>query len=103
MALKFIDLGYFLGVGGVLTFKNSKLHEVIEKIGLENIVLETDSPYMSPEPFRGKTNESANIPIIAKKLSEIKEISVEEVGEITTKNALSLFDLGTKLWYNLYR
>ena len=97
MALKFIDLGFFLGIGGVLTFKNSKLYEVIEKIGLENIVLETDSPYMSPEPFRGKTNESANIPIIAKKLSEIKGIPLEKVAEITTKNAFSLFDLDTKL------
>ena len=93
MAEKFIDLGFLLGIGGVLTFKNSKLPLVVEKIPLEKIVLETDSPYMSPEPKRGSTNESANIPLIAEKLSEIKKISIEKVAEITTKNACLLFDI----------
>ena len=97
MAKKFIDLGYLLGIGGVLTFTNSKLYQVIEKIDLDKIVLETDSPYLTPVPKRGETNESANIPLIAKRLSEIKEISVEEVASITTKNALGLFDINTTL------
>ena len=97
MALKFIDLGYLIGIGGVLTFTNSKLYQVVENIPLESIVLETDSPYLSPVPKRGETNESANIPIIAKKVSEIKNISIEEVAKITTKNALVLFDLNINL------
>ena len=97
MAKKFIDLGFLLGIGGVLTFKNSKLFEVIENISLDNIVLETDSPYMAPDPKRGTTNESANIPIIAKRLSEIKKIDIEKVALITTKNALTLFDLDTSI------
>lgn len=93
MAKKFIDLGFLLGIGGVVTFKNSKLYQVIEDIGLENIVLETDSPYLTPEPNRGKINESSNIPFIAKKIAEIKDVSIEKVEEITTNNALKLFDL----------
>lgn len=97
MAKKFISLGFYLGIGGVLTFKNSKLYKVVEEIPLDKIVLETDSPYMAPEPVRGTINESANIPYIAKKVAEIKQISVENVEEITTKNAFFLFDLDTNL------
>ena len=93
MAREFIKLGYKLGIGGVLTFKNSKLYEVIENIGLENIVLETDSPYLTPEPFRGKKNYPSNVYYVAKKIAEIKNISIEEVLEITTKTAISLFDI----------
>lgn len=93
MAKKFINLGFYLGIGGVVTFKNSKLYAVIEKIPLENIVLETDSPYLSPEPVRGKINQSSNIPYIAKKIADIKECTLEEVANITTKNAIKLFDL----------
>lgn len=93
MAKKFINLGFYLGIGGVVTFKNSKLYAVIEKIPLENIVLETDSPYLSPEPVRGKINQSSNIPYIAKKIADIKECTLEEVVNITTKNAIKLFDL----------
>lgn len=93
MAKKFIDIGFLLGIGGVVTFKNSKLYKVIEEIPLESIVLETDSPYLTPEPNRGKTNESSNIPYIAQKIADIKHISIEKVGNITTNNALSLFDL----------
>ena len=93
MAKKFIDLGFLLGIGGVLTFKNSRLYEVVEDIPLESIVLETDSPYMAPEPVRGTTNESANIPYIAQKIAAIKNLDEEKVAEITTKNACSLFDL----------
>ena len=97
MAKKFIDLGYLLGIGGVVTFKNSKLYQVIEEIPLESIILETDSPYLAPEPNRGKVNESSNIPFIAKRVAEIKNVSLEEVRDITTNNALLLFDLPSKI------
>lgn len=93
MAKKFISLGFLLGIGGVVTFKNSKLFEVIEKLELTNIVLETDSPYLTPEPNRGKTNESSNIFYVAKKIAEIKNISLENVAKITTENAIRTFDL----------
>lgn len=93
MAKKFIGLGFLLGIGGVVTFKNSKLFEVIEKLELTNIVLETDSPYLTPEPNRGKINESSNIPYIAQKIAEIKNVSLDEVQDITTRNAILLFDL----------
>lgn len=93
MAKKFIDLGYLLGVGGVITFKNSKLGEVIKNISLSNIVLETDSPYLAPEPVRGTVNESKNIPYIASKIATLKQCSMEEVEKITTKNALQTFDI----------
>lgn len=93
MAKKFISIGFLLGIGGVVTFKNSKLFEVIEKLELTNIVLETDSPYLTPEPNRGKTNESSNIPYIAQKIAEIKHIPLEDVAKITTENAIRTFDL----------
>lgn len=97
MANKFIDLGFLLGIGGVVTFKNSKLYQIIEETSLQSIVLETDSPYLTPEPNRGKTNESSNIPFIAEKLASIKNISVEEVADITSRNALLLFDLQNRM------
>ena len=93
MAKLFINLGYKLGIGGVLTFKNSKLYELIEKIDLENILLETDSPYLSPEPFRGKQNIPLNVYYVAKRIAEIKNISIEEVIKKTTENAVELFDI----------
>ena len=89
----YINMGYKLGIGGVVTFKNSNLYKVVESVGLENIILETDSPYLTPEPFRGKTNSSKYIPYIAKRIADILNISVEEVAKITTENACSLFDL----------
>lgn len=97
MAKKFISLGFLLGIGGVVTFKNSKLFEVIEKLELTNIVLETDSPYLTPEPNRGKTNESSNIPYIAEKIAKIKNISLEKVAKITTENAIRVFDLDVEV------
>ncbi len=93
MAREFIKLGYKLGIGGVLTFKNSKLYEVIEKIDLENIVLETDSPYLTPEPYRGKQNNPSNVYYVAKKIAEIKNVSIDTVIKITTSNATMLFDI----------
>lgn len=92
-ANKIIDLGFMLGIGGVLTFKNSGLDKIVEKIDLKHIILETDSPYLTPVPFRGKRNESAYISYIAEKLAEIKNISIKEVAEITTKNAMDLFKI----------
>lgn len=97
MAKKFIDLGFLLGIGGVVTFKNSKLYQVVENIPLSSIVLETDSPYLTPEPNRGKINESSNIPFIASRIAEITGKSIEEVGKITTENAIQLFDLPHKV------
>ena len=93
MALEFIKLGYSIGIGGVCTFKNAKnIVNVIKNIDLEYILLETDSPYLSPEPFRGKVNSPSNISLIAKKISEIKEVDVLVVEDITTKNANQIFD-----------
>lgn len=94
MAKKFIKNGVMLGIGGVATFKNSKkLHEVIKEIPLEYLLLETDSPFLTPDPYRGKTNYPKNVYLVAEKIAEIKEISVEEVLEVTTKNAIKQFDL----------
>lgn len=89
----YLSLGYKLGIGGVVTFKNSKLGEVVKKVSLSAIVLETDSPYLSPEPFRGTTNSSKNIPLIAMKISQIKGVNIEEVSKITLENTYNLFDL----------
>lgn len=86
-----IGLGFKLGIGGVLTYKNSKLPEVIREIDLEHIVLETDAPYLTPVPFRGKRNETAYLSYIMSKLAEIKQVSPEEVARITTQNALNIF------------
>jgi TatD DNase family protein len=89
----YINMGYKLGIGGVVTFKNSNLYKVVESVGLENIILETDAPYLTPEPFRGKKNSSKYIPYIAERLANILNVDVSKVAEITTKNAVSLFDL----------
>ncbi len=83
-----------ISVTGVVTFKNApKLQELVEKVDLEKIMLETDSPYLSPEPFRGKTNEPANVTFIAKKIAELKDISVEQVAKTTTKTAKEFFGI----------
>ena len=92
-AKEYIKIGFCLGIGGVLTFKNSRLHEVIENIPLEYIVLETDSPFLAPEPFRGSENESKNIPIIASSVAKYLGKTVSEIEEITTKNAIRIFDI----------
>jgi TatD DNase family protein len=90
-AQQVIDVGFYLGIGGVLTYKNSGLDKVIESINLERVVLETDSPYLSPVPKRGQRNESAYLVHIAKKIAEIKSMSTEQVAEITTSNSIKLF------------
>lgn len=92
-AEKAISLGFKLGIGGVLTYKNSGLAQVIADIDMKHLVLETDSPYLTPVPHRGKRNESGYITLVAQKLAEIKNISVEEVAEITTANAIEVFGI----------
>lgn len=83
--------GFKLGIGGVATFKNGGLDKVIPHIDLEHLILETDSPFLAPTPYRGKRNESQYIPIIADKIAQMKGIKIEEVAEVTTVNALGLF------------
>jgi TatD DNase family protein len=90
-AREIVAAGFYLGIGGVVTYKNSGLDKVLKEIDLEHLVLETDAPYLAPVPFRGKRNESSYLKIIAEKVAEIKEVSFEEVDNITTKNAQSLF------------
>lgn len=97
VANKFVDLGFFLGIGGIITFKKNNLVDVLASIPLEYIVLETDSPYLSPEPFRGRINSPLNLPLIAEAVSKIKNISYDKVAKITTKNASDLFDLHSDL------
>ncbi len=84
---------WYVGIGGVLTFKNSRLAEAVAKIPLERILLETDAPYLAPVPYRGRRNESAYIPIIAGRIAEIKGTDIEEVAAVTTDNALKLFGI----------
>jgi TatD DNase family protein len=90
-ANKIIDLGFYLGIGGVLTYKNSGLAEAIKNIDLKHIVLETDSPYLSPVPHRGKPNESSYLMHIAERLSEVMNCSLVEVANITSENAVKIF------------
>lgn len=89
----YIKMGYKLGLGGVITFKNAKIKNYLKDLSEDAIVLETDSPYLSPEPVRGTKNEPANIYYIAKFIAETKGISLEELSKITEKNVFSLFDI----------
>ena len=98
MAHLFNKLGYYLGIGGVCTFKKaSKIIDVIKKIPLEYIVLETDSPYLSPEPYRGRKNEPANVSVILKKICDIKDISYDDAAHMIYGNVITLFDKQLKL------
>jgi TatD DNase family protein len=92
-ARRVIDAGFLLGIGGVVTFKNSGLQKVVTAVGTEHIILETDAPFLAPAPYRGKRNEPAYIPIIAEKVAELCGLSTKEVADITTRNALKLFNL----------
>ena len=92
-AKEIIALGFYLGIGGVLTYKKSGLKEVIQELGIEHLVLETDAPFLTPVPHRGKRNESSYIPLIAKSLSEAINISMEEIARITSENARKVFQL----------
>ena len=90
-AEKLVKLGFYLGIGGVATFKKGGMENVIPHIPLDRIVLETDSPYLTPAPHRGKRNEPSYIPLIGSRVAEIKNITVDELKSATTNNALKLF------------
>lgn len=93
MASEFIKLGYLIGVGGVVTYKNAKnIISVVKNIDLSYILLETDAPYLTPEPYRGLKNDSSYIPIIAKRIAEIKNIDIKDLEKTTSDNANGLFD-----------
>jgi len=93
LALELIDRGFLLGIGGIITFKNSHLPEVVKHVELDHLVLETDSPYLAPMPYRGKRNESSYIYHIAEKVAEIKAVTLAEVAVKTTQNAMKTFKL----------
>ena len=91
-AQKIINYGGFkLGIGGVVTFKNAGLDKVVEQLDLAHLVLETDAPYLAPVPYRGKRNESAYLIEIATKIASLKQVSLEKVASITTKNSIEVF------------
>ena len=90
-AKQIIDIGFSLGIGGVVTYPKAGLSDVLKKISLEHIVLETDSPYLTPVPFRGKRNESSYLKIIAQKIADIKGESIEEVAWVTTQNCKKIY------------
>ncbi|MGE0019047.1 MAG: TatD family hydrolase [Draconibacterium sp.] len=92
-AKKIIDLGFLLGIGGVVTYKNSNLKSVLEKTDIKNIVLESDAPYLTPEPKRGRRNESSYLVYTAQKIAEIYQLPIKEIAEITTANARGLFGI----------
>ena len=92
-AKEIIEMGFYLGIGGVCTFKNGGIDKILSSIPLDKIVLETDGPYLAPVPFRGKRNESSYLTFIATKVAEVYGISAIEIGEITTANATKLFHL----------
>ena len=88
-----IDMGFLIGIGGVVTFKKSIMAETVREIGIKHLVLETDAPYLAPTPYRGKRNESSYIPYIAAKISEITGEEIKKIEETTTQNAMNLFNL----------
>ncbi len=92
-AKEIIEAGFYLGIGGVITYKNSGLAEVIKQIPLEHLVLETDAPYLSPVPYRGKRNESSYLKLIAQKIAEIKNTALEDIASVTTANAQKIFQV----------
>ncbi len=92
-AFKIIDMGFHIGIGGVLTFKTSHLDEIVKAIPVEKIVLETDDPYLTPVPHRGERNEPSYVTLVAEKLASILNYSLEEIIEVTTNNALSIFNI----------
>lgn len=94
-AQRCLELGMHLGIGGVATFKNGGLDTALPGVPLEKLVLETDSPYLAPVPYRGKRNESSYVPIVAQRLAEIMGVTVKEIAEVTTRNAEKLFELPT--------
>ncbi len=97
IAREYLDMGFYIGVGGVVTFKNGKkLKEVVEYTPLDRIVLETDCPYLAPEPYRGKRNHSEYLNMVAEKIAEIKNVTKEEVIEVTRNNALKVYGIKSR-------
>ena len=92
-AQKIIGLGFFLGIGGVVTFKNSGLDKIVATLPMESMVLETDAPYLAPVPHRGKRNEPSYLSLVAQKMADVTGLTLEEVARITTANATKLFRL----------
>ncbi len=92
-ARQIVELGFYLGIGGVVTYKNGIPPAIIQEMLLTSLVLETDAPYLAPAPYRGKRNESSYIPVIAQKIADIKNISIEEVATVTTANAEKIFPI----------
>jgi TatD DNase family protein len=92
-AKEMVEMGFYLGIGGVCTFKNSDLGNVLPQVPLDKVLLETDAPYLAPIPFRGKRNESSYLTHIAKRLAEIYGVSIEEIARVTTENAKRLFGI----------
>ncbi|MBK9639887.1 MAG: TatD family hydrolase [Saprospiraceae bacterium] len=90
-ARRLIQLGFYIGIGGVVTYKKTNLPDLLLELGLDRVVLETDAPYLSPVPYRGKRNEPAYIPVIGARIAEILNMSIEQVGQITTHNAKTVF------------
>lgn len=95
-AKEVIEHGFYLGIGGVVTFNNSNMQKVITDLGIDNIVLETDAPYLTPAPYRGKRNSPEYIKIIAQKIADITSMPLEKVAEVTTNNAFKLFNINTQ-------
>ena len=95
------SLGFYISYPGIVTFRKSKSIETIKKVGIRDLLLETDSPYMTPVPLRGKRNEPANIIYIGRKIAEILNISEEEVANVTSNNAIDLFELPKKRFNNI--
>jgi TatD DNase family protein len=92
-AKQIIDLGMYVGIGGVVTYKNTNLRQILKEVGLSNVVLETDAPYLTPVPHRGKRNEPTYVKLVAEAIATALEKTVEEVAEVTTQNALRVFQL----------
>ena len=92
-AVEIIDMGFYLGIGGVITYKNSGLAQVIQKIDMQHLVLETDAPYLTPVPFRGKKNESSYLKYVADAIAAIKNVTKEELAAVTTANAEKIFGI----------
>ena len=95
MAVEYIKMGFLIGVGGVVTFKNGrKLRETVEGIPLESILIETDCPYLAPEPYRGQRNDSTKLEFVTEKIAALKGVSVKEVEDITWENACRFYKIG---------
>jgi TatD DNase family protein len=88
-----IELGFYLGIGGVLTYKNSGLDKVVSELSIKHLVLETDSPYLAPVPYRGKSNESSYLIHIAQKIADLMQLPVEEIARVTTENSRQIFGI----------